>query len=413
MSRWILFCLIPLALFEFSVPCNAQEPPAAQEPKKRARDWGVPFDGTPGPKNSITDVAGVLVGHSTVIDGEGEHAARTGVTAVLPNREIKRVFAAIDVFNGDGEMTGSHFVEEYGLLISPIMITNTISVGTVHEATIRWSLTKDYARGEINLPVVAETWDGFLNDIYGFHVTDEHVFAALDNASSDEISEGNVGGGTGMMCHLFKGGIGTSSRTVAFGDSQWTVGVLVQANYGMRDTLMIGGAPVGKHLQQLMPDGFRRRVEEQPSTEGELTADEVVQYNADDPEDGSIIVVIATDAPLLPHQLNRVARRAALGLGRVGSMGGTGSGDIFIAFSTTGLSGETKSGLRTAELVPESKIDPIFSAAVWATEEAIINAMVAAEDMIGVNGHKVYALPTAEVVELLEKMGRLESPNSE
>src|SRR6266849_2691213 len=294
--------------------------------KPRARDLGVPFDGTPGPFNAITDVKGVEVGHTTLISGEGplkvgERPVRTGVTAVLPRgRESKDgVFAAWFTENGNGEMTGTTWVGDSGFLDGPVMITNTHSVGVVRDAVIAWKVKHGHPDMEgywWSLPVVAETWDGWLNDINGFHVKAEHAFHALDSAHGGSVEEGNVGGGTGMICSEFKGGIGTASRVVKIGDAKtgavsYTVGVLVQCNYGIRSQLRIAGVPVGKEIQ----DGTSRQ-----------------QYQ--DKDLGSIIIVVATDVPLVGQQLKRLARRAALGLGRDGSFSGDGSGDIFVAFST-------------------------------------------------------------------------------
>jgi len=350
---------------------------------QRARDLGVPFDGTPGPLNAITDVAGVEVGHVTLVKGEGKSAVRTGVTAVCPRgRESRdRVFAAWFSLNGNGEMTGTAWVEESGCLGTPVLITNTHSVGVVRDAVIEWNArrgkTEGYS-GDFSLPVVAETYDGFLNDVNGFHVKKEHVFEALDGARPGPVAEGNVGGGTGMIAHGFKAGIGTSSRKA--GDH--TVGVLVQANYGGRDQLRIAGAPVGKEIPDL------QRVK--------------------GPGDkGSIIIVVATDAPLLPHQLKRLARRATMGLARVGGTAGNSSGDLFIAFSTANPEASKGEGLASLSMLPNERINPLFDATVDATEEAIVNSLVAGRDMTGVNGNKVFALPHDRLREALRKYGRL------
>jgi D-aminopeptidase len=379
---------ILLVVFAAFAAAADDGPTAATRP--RARDLGIPFDGTPGPLNAITDVAGVLVGHATVIEGEGAHAARTGVTALLPNREIRGVFAAVHSHNGDGEMTGFHFIAEKGYLISPLLITNTISVGTVHEATIRWSLAAEGIE-PIALPVVAETWDGDLSDIYGFHVAAPHVFAALDGARGGAVAEGNVGGGTGMICHGFKGGIGTASRVLPESAGGFTVGVLVQANYGGRGELRIAGIPVGREIRGLEPE--MREIEPVPG-------------------DGSIIVAVATDAPLLPHQLQRVLRRVPMGLARVGSYASTWSGDIFLAFST--VEGQDLSEVEgQARYLRDRRIDAVFLATVQAVEEAVVNALVAAETMTGVHGNTVHALPHDQVREILRRHGRLvEAPPS-
>jgi len=361
----------------------AGEPP-------RARDLGIPFDGTQGPLNAITDVAGVTVGHATVIeDLAGGRAVRTGVTAVLPRGAeslMRPVFGAWFALNGNGEMTGTTWLEESGQLKGPVMITNTHSVGTVHQATIAWRIRQGEAAATgywWALPVVAETWDGHLNDINGFHVKSEHVDAALDGASGGPVAEGNVGGGTGMVCYEFKGGIGTASRVVDVLGSNYTVGVLVQANYGIRDQLRIAGVPVGKHLRE-------HRVYTEPEPDGT----------------GSIIIVIATDAPLLPHQLKRLTRRAALGLGRNGSIASNGSGDIFVAFSTADDSLGRADRLLNHQSVPNDEISPLFGATVQAVEEAVINALVAARDMTGDQGHSVKALSHDALIEVMKRYGR-------
>lgn len=358
--------------------------------KPRARDLGVPFYGTPGPLNAITDVAGVEVGHSTIISGEGalqigKGPVRTGVTAVHPRGKasVQPVFAGWFSLNGNGEMTGTTWVEESGLLYGPVMITNTHSVGVVRDAVISWSVRRGAVDTDAwSLPVVAETWDGWLNDINGFHVREQHAWEALDRAAAGPVQEGSVGGGTGMICHEFKGGIGTSSRKLVERAGGYTVGVLVQCNYGLRRQLRIAGVPVGQEL-----------------TEGTM--------RDDDGEAGSIIVVVATDAPLLPHQLKRVVRRVSLGLGRMGSMSGNGSGDIFIAFSTANADAGNTAGTVKLEMLPNEPMNPLFEATVQATEEAIVNALVAAETMVGVNGRKVLALPHDRLRETLRKYNRL------
>jgi D-aminopeptidase len=358
----------------------------------RARDLGVSFDGRPGPWNAITDVAGVTVGHTTLIeDLAGGRAVRTGVTAVLPRgREtlVRPVFGAWFALNGNGEMTGTTWIEESGQLEGPVMLTNTHSVGTVHQATIAWRVRQggpDATGYFWSLPVVAETWDGHLNDINGFHVKAEHVDAALDGAASGPVAEGNVGGGTGMVCHEFKGGIGTASREVEVLRAPYTIGALVQANYGMRDELRIAGVPVGRHIRE-----HRAYGESDPEAGG----------------NGSIIVVIATDAPLLPHQLQRIARRAALGLARVGSVAHNGSGDIFVAFSTADGSLGVTDHLLSHQSIPNDALDPLFTATVQAVEEAIVNALVAASDMTGDQGRSAMALPHDELIEILKRYGR-------
>ena len=352
----------------------------------RARALGIPFDGTPGSFNAITDVEGVTVGYSTLIGGEGEHAVRTGVTAILPrgsSTTSKPVFAGVFSLNGNGEMTGTRWIEESGFLEGPVLITNTHSVGVARDAAIQWRIRQGAADASgywWSLPVVAETWDGELNDINGFHVRPEHVFTALESAHGGAIAEGNVGGGTGMICHEFKCGTGTSSRVVKVDRNEYRLGVLVQANYGVRGELRIAGVPVGKVLQN------------------DLLWSE--------PKDtGSIIVAIATDAPLLPHQLKRLARRASLGLARNGSYSGNGSGDIFIAFSTAN---EAANQVSTASLTAlgNEQLDPLFLATVQAVEESIINAMIAAEPMTGYQGHKAAAIDHKALIKLLKKTVR-------
>jgi L-aminopeptidase/D-esterase-like protein len=363
---------------------------ALGQSKPRARDLGVPFDGTPGPLNAITDVAGVEVGHTTLISGEGKlqvgvGPVRTGVTAVLPRGKASSdpVFAAWFSLNGNGEMTGTTWVEESGFLEGPVMITNTHSVGVVRDAVIAWRVKRGQpADSEYwwSLPVVAETWDGYLNDVNGFHVKPEHAFQALENARPGVVAEGNVGGGTGMVCHEFKGGIGTASRRLDAKAGGYTVGVLVQCNYGLRDQLRIAGVPVGRELRDKMV------------------------YSQ---ENGSIIVVVATDAPLLPHQLKRLARRVSLGLARNGSVSGNGSGDIFLAFSTANPDAAHSTGLRSLSMVPNDQMGPLFAATVQATEEAVVNALVAAETMTGADGHTAIALPHDRLREVLKKYNRL------
>jgi D-aminopeptidase len=363
----------------------------AAGPKPRARDLGVPFDGKPGPLNAITDVKGVEVGHTTLISGEGAlkvgtGPVRTGVTAVLPRgKNIQdQVFAGWFTLNGNGEMTGTTWVEESGFLEGPVMITNTHSVGVVRDAVIAWRVKHgppDEDSYWWSLPVVAETWDGYLNDVNGFHVKPEHVFHALDSAHSGPVGEGNVGGGTGMVCNEFKGGIGTASRVLNTKQGGYTVGVLVQCNYGNRDQLRIAGVPVGREI----PEQRTRK-------------DDV----------GSIIVVVGTDAPLIPTQLKRLAKRVSLGLGRNGSYSGDGSGDIFIAFSTANPGAAGTKGLQHLTMLPNDQIDPIFLATVQATDEAVINAMVAAETMTGINNRTVIALPHDRLREVLKKYNRLE-----
>lgn len=373
--------------------------PAFAADHVRARDLGVPFDGTPGPLNAITDVAGVEVGHKTIIKGSGKLVrgkgpVRTGVTAILPRgRTYDPVFAGWHALNGNGEMTGTTWITESGFLEGPVMITNTHSVGVVHDAVIEWQVKNKFYEalpGEPDvfwsLPVVAETWDGDLNDINGFHVTKKDAFDALDDANPGPVAEGNVGGGTGMITHEFKGGVGTSSRVLGDEDGGYAVGALVQSNYGIRKTMRIAGVPIGEEIPDLLP--------------GAPQAD----------EHGSIIVVIATDAPLLPHQLRRLAQRASLALGRMGSYASNGSGDIFIAFSTANSKAAYRLENQTVEFVPNDSMGPIFLAAVEATEEAIVNALVAAETMTGIDGYTVHELPHDRLHAALKKHGRLAGP---
>ncbi|WP_373493363.1 P1 family peptidase [Aquiflexum sp.] len=369
--------------------------------KPRARDLGVPFDGTTGQFNTITDVKGVEVGYSTIISGSGENIVgkgpiRTGVTAIFPRGKTQKfspVFANWYSLNGNGEMTGTTWLTESGFLETPIMITNTNSVGVVRDAVLKWYVDTDWYQGEewwYTYPVVAETYDGFLNDIYGFHVKEEHVLEAIKNASSGKIAEGNVGGGTGMMALGFKGGTGTSSRIVKIMDSTYTVGVLVQANFGRKPSLTIAGVPVGKELMdtlnnelKLPPQSYRK--------EG----------------DGSIIVVVATDAPLLSHQLKRIANRVPIGIGLTGGIGTNGSGDIFIAFSTANPDAFQRYDFSEVQMLPNDLIDPLLEATVQSVEEAIINALIAAETMEGINGNKSYAIPHGLLIDVLKKYNRL------
>ncbi len=359
---------------------------ATAQAKPRARDLGIPFDGTPGKWNAITDVAGVEVGHVTLISGT---SVRTGVTAIFPKGKASsdRVFAGWWTLNGNGEMTGTTWLEESGHLGTPVLITNTHSVGVVRDAVIEWNVkrgAKDGYSGDFSLPVVAETWDGFLNDINGFHVKKEHAFAAMDGAKSGPVAEGNVGGGTGMVAHRFKAGIGTASRVLESKDGGYTVGVLVQANYGARELLHIAGVPVGREITDLVP----------------------VKAKPDDGS-GSIIVVVATDAPLLPHQLKRIVKRTALGIAVVGGRGENTSGDIFIAFSTANPENAKLEDVAHLEMLPNERISPLLRATSDATEEAIVNAMIAAETMTGLDGNVVHAIPHDRLRAVLKKYNRL------
>ena len=371
----------------------------------RARELGIPFDGTPGPLNAITDVAGVTVGHTTLIGGEGKLVVgkgpvRTGVTAILPRgRQTQRepVFAGWFSLNGSGELTGTTVVEEFGLLLGPVMLTNTHSVGVVHDAVIAWQLRQPDAPSDEDwwwsMPVVGETWDGYLNDVNGFHVHPEHAVAALESATGGVVAEGAVGGGTGMVSFGFKGGIGTASRVAQVAGARYTIGVLVQSNFGRRAQLRIAGVPVGREIPDAIP--FANATTHQDL--GDL---------------GSLIVVVATDAPLLPHQLKRLARRVALGVGRTGGFAMNGSGEIFIAFSTaaTGVAVGAGATPVMVGMLPNASMDPLFKATVEATEEAIINALVAGRSMTGIDGHFVMGLPHERVQELLRQRGVLVAP---
>src|SRR5579871_4089212 len=376
--------------------------------KPRARDLGVPFDGTPGPFNAITDVKGVEVGHTTLISGSGklvvgQGPVRTGVTAILPRGKDSTdpVFGAWFTLNGNGEMTGTTWLEDSGFLNGPVMITNTHSVGVVRDAVIAWKVkhgSPDMEGYWWSLPVVAETWDGWLNDINGFHVKPEDAWHALDTAHSGPVEEGSVGGGTGMVCNEFKGGIGTSSRVLNTKDGGYTIGVLVQCNYGRRPELRVAGVPVGKEIPEHPAYGDdEAALQEKPLTSPPNNKDT-----------GSIIVVVATDAPLIPTQLKRVARRVSLGLGRDGSYSGDGSGDIFIAFSTANPGAASTKGPHQLTMLPNDSLDPIFLATVQATEEAVVNAMVAADTMTGIDNHTVIGLPHDKLREVLKKYNRLE-----
>jgi L-aminopeptidase/D-esterase-like protein len=373
-------------------PCLllAQSDSNRQNLPPRARDLGVPFDGTPGPLNAITDVQGVEVGHTTLISGSGPlkvgvGPVRTGVTAILPRGKDSNdaVFAGWFTENGNGEMTGTIWLEDSGFLDGPVMLTNTHSVGVVRDAIIAWKVKRGVPDQEgywWSAAVVAETWDGDLNDINGFHVHPEDAFHALDVAHSGVVEEGNVGGGTGMICNEFKGGIGTSSRVLDAKAGGYTVGVLVQCNYGAREELRVAGINVGR---------------------------EIPEHTVRNADVGSIIAVVATDAPLIPTQLKRVARHVALGLARNGSYGGNGSGDIFLAFSTANPNAISSHGLRHVTMLPNDSLDPVFLATVQATEEAVINAMVAAKTMTGINDRTVIALPHNRLREVLKKYNRL------
>lgn len=352
--------------------------------RPRARELGIPFEGQPGRLNAVTDVEGVQVGHVTLIhDGKPDYsdAVRTGVTAILPRPAAYKdvAFAGWFRLNGNGELTGTAWIDETGLLYGPILTTNTLSVGVVHAAVVEWARDHGWPHEQWTLPVVGETWDGYLNDIWGFHVRKEHAFEAITRATTGPVPEGNVGGGTGMVCYDFKGGIGTSSRIVEAG-ARYTVGVLVQANHGVRDRLMVAGVPVGR----LLPKDTVRSA-----------------------DSGSILGFVATDAPLLPHQLVRLARRCAMGLARAGSFSGNGSGDLFLAFSTANKDSVQGSVTRHLEALPENSMNPLFQAVVDATDEAVVNCLVAADTMVGVDRHRVEAIPHDKLTGILAEHRRL------
>ena len=372
---------------------------------KRARDWGIPFDGTPGKWNAITDVSGVEVGHRTIIEGSGKLVkgtgpVRTGVTVILPGgKKFTPVFANWYTLNGNGDMTGTHWLTESGFLETPILITNTSSVGVVRDAALAWMDKHHYYNADddsiwYSYPLTAETWDGVLNDINGFHVKKEDAWMALDSAASGPVNEGCVGGGTGMVCLGFKGGIGTASRTIDTKFGKYTIGVLVQTNFGMRSQLTIAGVPVGKELNDTLKNIIN----------GFASAKRAEDPNA---ETGSIIVIVATDAPLLPHQLKRIAQRVPLGIGKMGGIGGNGSGDIFLAFSTANKNAFNRAAQTNVNMYPNDEMGALFTGTIQATEEAITNALFAAKTTTGINGNTVYELPKEAVVKLLRKYGRM------
>ncbi|MFC5271169.1 P1 family peptidase [Adhaeribacter terreus] len=383
--------LLLAAALTFSISVSAQTPT-----KPRARELGVPFDGVTGKYNAITDVPGVLVGYKTLIKGKGKHKVgkgpvRTGVTVILPKGKTDQaVPAAWFSLNGDGEMTGLPYIEDYGTTSGPIGITNTNSVGVVRDAIGEWSI-KNFSTNELidfsfGLPVVGETFDGILNDINGLHVTKKDVFEALEDAKSGPVAEGNVGGGTGMSLFLFKGGSGTSSRVIKIDTATYTLGAFVQGNFGGRKDLMVAGVPVGKEVLDFRP---------------------IINTKE---KDGSIIVIIATNAPFLPSQLKQIAKRASIGVARTGGLGRNSSGDIFLAFSTQNAQQNEKGTLDVWRSIPKEQLDAFYQATVEATEEAIINAMMAAEDMEGINGNTIYALPGARLQEVMRKYNRLNEP---
>jgi L-aminopeptidase/D-esterase-like protein len=399
------FALLP-ALLMLSSVLQAQKP--------RERDLELPIGGTPGQLDAITDVAGVEVGHTTLISGSGklvvgQGPVRTGVTIVHPRGRANSdpVFAAWFALNGNGEMTGTTWVQESGLLEGPVAITNTHSVGVVRDAIIRWEVSRQNVLQPWWLPVVAETYDGALNDINGFHVKPEHVHAALDGASGGLPEEGAVGGGTGMVCHGFKGGIGTASRKLPPAQGGYTVGVLLQCNYGARRDLRIAGVPVGEEIQDL-PGCIANDDPLPPDTARPRCGAAGGAARDDDGEQGSIIVVVATDAPLLPHQLKRLATRVSLGVGRQGGFGGNSSGDIFVAFSTANpRAWFNDQPVIEVKMLPNERITPLFQATVQATEAAITNALLAAETTTGANDLRIYALPVDRMLGVMKKYGRM------
>ncbi|MBI4541193.1 MAG: P1 family peptidase [Gemmatimonadetes bacterium] len=405
------------ASFVLCTLLGATQALASQETSRgqlRARELGVPFDGMPGPLNAITDVPGVEVGHVTLVSGSGklvigEGPVRTGVSAVLPRgrADPDPVFAAWFALNGNGEMTGTIRVEDYGMLKGPIMLTNTLSVGIVHHAVIRWGIEKG---GEglpflAGIPMVAETYDGRLNDIAGQHVTEADAIRAIEGARGGPVAEGNVGGGTGMICYEFKGGIGTSSRVVEVDGERYTVGALVQCNYGYRHQLRIAGVPVGREIPEPMPQHDGRELGTGPS--GSETGSSV-QGSALSPDfDRSIIVVIGTDAALLPNQLELLARRVSLGLARLGAISTNTSGDIFVAFSTANREAARAAKRTELTVLPKSLLNPLFTATVEATEEAVVNALIAAETMTGADGLMVPELDEERLRSIFRSHGRL------
>jgi L-aminopeptidase/D-esterase-like protein len=387
-------------------------PLASAQSGPRENDLRLPIGGVPGPLDAITDVAGVEVGHTTLIEGSGplvvgRGPVRTGVTVVHPRgkEDLDPVFAAWSTLNGNGEMTGTTWVKESGFLEGPVAITNTHSVGVVRDAIIRWEVSRKHVLQPWWLPVVAETYDGDLNDINGFHVTAEHAIAALDGATGGRVLEGAVGGGTGMQCLGFKGGIGTASRVLSAEDGGYTVGVLVQCNFGTRSDLRIAGVPVGEEITDLLPCTAGN---EPLPAEGRRCDDAAAAAPQAAPRElGSIIVVVATDAPLLPHQLERIAHRVSLGIGRQGGFGGNGSGDIFIAFSTANPGVWSADTVSTLQALANDRMSPLFKATAQATEAAITNALLAAKTMTGANDYRVYAMPVDRMLAAMRKYGRL------
>lgn len=405
----LLLCLVTLPRAG-----AAQAVPA----KPRARELGITFGGQAGPHNAITDVPGVEVGHTTLISGEGrgepgKGPVRTGVTAVLPRGKDgvgEAVFAAVYALNGNGELTGTHWVGESGQLSGPLMLTNTHDVGAVRDAVIAWAAKRGLA-WELGLPMVGETWDGTLNDILGFHVKGPHAHQALDTARGGAVAEGSVGGGTGMVCHGFKGGIGTASRKLSAAAGGYTVGVLVQCNYGSRRLFSVEGVPVGEEISDLRPCyvGDARPGNPMFAKVPPCSASGGVTRPTTPEGAGSIIVAVATDAPLLPHQLARLARRVPLGIAKMGGLGENSSGDIFLAFSTQHVKPPDTAPVTSVAMLDNERMDPLFEATVQATQEAILNSMLAAGTMTGAEGIRVFALPQDRLVKAMKKYGRLPS----
>ena len=407
---------VPMRLTLWLLLAAATAIPSVAQNRPRGRDLGIPFPGQTGPTNAITDVAGVAVGHVTLIEGEGKLVPgkgpiRTGVTAILPRPRGNwdPVFAATFNQNGNGDMTGINWIKESGFLEGPILLTGTHSVGTVRDAAIQWQV-KNGREFIFTYPIVAETFD-FLNDANGEHVKAAHAFAALDQAKPGRVEEGGVGGGTGMGCNGFKGGIGTASRVLTASQGGYTIGVLVQCNYG--GDLRILGVPIRSEITDLractvIPPPLSRPwtagIPPCPATGRGARGDGSA---ADHEGRGSIIVIVATDAPLLPHQLERIARRVSLGLGRLGSFAGNSSGDLFLAFSTANAGAAKPEGTPALVMLPNDRIDPLFQATIDATEEAVVNAMLAAQTMTGADGIRVFGLPGDRVVEILRKYNRM------
>lgn len=399
--------LLVIAWLAFAPSLHAQVRP-------RENTLHLPIGGTPGSLDAITDVAGVEVGHTTLISGSGplvvgQGPVRTGVTVVHPRGKgnVDPVFAAWFTLNGNGEMTGTTWVQESGYLEGPIGITNTHSVGVVRDAIIKWEVSRKNVLQPWWLPVVAETYDGNLNDINGFHVKESHVLAALDAAAGGLPREGVVGGGTGMTCLGFKGGIGTASRRLSAAQGGWTVGVLVQCNFGTRRDLRIAGVPVGEEIPDLLPCIANAGPLPAASTRQRCDAPPASDALRESAEQGSIIVVVATDAPLLPHQLKRLATRVSLGIGRQGGFGGNGSGDIFIAFSTANPGTWSSDSMTSIRMLTNDRISPLFQATAQATEAAITNALLAAETTTGANDLRVYAMPVDRMLAAMRKYGRI------